>query len=165
MLITRACTDSFRYPQLQTGVTDQSQCITRLTNKSQEPTWNVNLDYKPSNDMLLYAKYSRGYRQGGINFTNPGLELWQPEKLDTFEVGSKNSFRGAVNGYFNVTGFYNKLSDAQFFAQLVASPAGAAAGVAGGAGIINAGSARSYGIEVDTAVELFDSLRLSVGYI
>ena len=162
VLVTRQCTDSFRFAQV--NIQDQGACITRLTNKSNEPTWMINLDYKPNSDMLLYAKYARGYRQGGMNFTNPGLELWGPEQLDSFEVGAKTSFRGAVNGYFNIAGFYNDLKDAQFFAALTPSAAGAAAGVSGGAAIINAGAARSYGVEVDALAVLFNSLRLTAGY-
>ena len=160
--ITRQCTDSFRFAQV--NIQDQSACITRLKNKSNEPTWLINLDYKPNPDMLLYAKYARGYRQGGMNFTNPGLELWGPEQLDSYEVGAKTTLRGAVQGYVNVAGFYNDLKDAQFFAGLTPSAAGAAAGVAGGAAIINAGSARSYGIEVDALAVLFDNFSLSLGY-
>ncbi|HMO67583.1 MAG TPA: TonB-dependent receptor, partial [Novosphingobium sp.] len=162
VLTPRQCTDSFRFPQV--NIQDQAACITRLTNKSNEPTWLINLDYKPNSDILLYAKYARGYRQGGMNFTNPGLELWEPEQLDSFEVGAKTSFRGAVSGYFNVAGFYNDLKDAQFFAALTPSAAGAAAGVSGGAAIINAGAARSYGVEVDALAVLFNSLRLTAGY-
>jgi iron complex outermembrane recepter protein len=116
-------------------------------------------------DILLYAKYARGYRQGGINFTNPGVETWEPEKLDSFELGAKTSFRGgAVSGYFNIAGFYNKLSNQQFFAGLIPTPAAAATGVSGGAAIVNAGGSRIYGIEVDASALFFDSLRLDVGY-
>ena len=160
--ITRQCTDSFRFPQV--NIQDQAACVTRLKNKSNEPTWLINLDYKPNPDMLLYAKYARGYRQGGMNFTNPGLELWGPERLDSYEVGAKTTLRGAVQGYVNVAGFYNDLKNAQFFAGLTPSAAGAAAGVAGGAAIINAGSARSYGVEIDALAVLFDSFSLSLGY-
>jgi len=135
-----------------------------LTNKSNEPTWMVNLDYKPTPDIMLYAKYARGYRQGGINLTNPGIESWAPEKLDSFELGAKTTFRGAVPGYFNITGFYNDLSNQQVFGGLIPSAEGAAVGVSGGAGIINVGSSRAYGVEVDTSVLFFDSLRLSGGY-
>ncbi|HEX8031459.1 MAG TPA: TonB-dependent receptor, partial [Vicinamibacterales bacterium] len=60
--------------------------------KSNKPTWLIDFDYKPTPDTLIYAKYARGYRQGGINFTNPFLETWEPEKLDIFELGAKASF-------------------------------------------------------------------------
>lgn len=161
--VYRACTDSFRLSAQRPSL-DREVCNTNLVNKSSAPTWLVNLDYKPTPDILLYAKYARGYRQGGINFTNPGVELWEPEKLDSYELGAKTTFRGAVSGYFNIAAFYNKLSNMQVFAGLTPTPAAAATGVSGGAAIVNAGRARSYGIEVDTSVRLFDSFVLSAGY-
>ena len=54
------------------------------------------LDYKITPDNLLYASYSRGYKSGGIN---PPLSpvfavatTFRPEQVDSFEVGSKNTF-------------------------------------------------------------------------
>jgi len=158
--ILRTCTDSFRHPGVVVQE-DRSPCQTNITNKSNKPTWLVNLDYKVTPDVMVYGKYARGYRQGGINFTNPGVETWGPESLDSFEAGVKSSFRGAVRGYFNVTGFYNKLKDMQVFAGLTSDTPG----VAGGAAILNAGKAESYGLEVDGSVAVLDnSLRLDVGY-
>ena len=162
-LVARACTDTFRHPT-GTPNLDRSSCITNLTNTSNKPTWLIDLDYKPTRDLLAYVKYARGYRQGGINFTNPGLETWEPETMDAYEIGGKASFRGSVSGYFNAAFFFNKLRNYQVFGGLVASPAGAAAGVAGGAGIINVGRARSYGLEIDASLLFFHSLRLNVGY-
>ncbi|MCB2058926.1 MAG: TonB-dependent receptor [Novosphingobium sp.] len=171
VMIARACTDSFRHGPLALALAglsppdaDRSVCTTNLTNKSNKPTWVINLDYKPTPDILVYAKYARGYRQGGMNFTNPGVELWDPEKLDSYELGLKTSFRGTVSGYFNLAGFYNDLSNQQFFAGLTPTPEAAALGVAGGAAIVNAGSSRVYGLEADASVLFFDSLRLSAGY-
>lgn len=160
---TRTCRDTFRHPTV-IPQSDRSVCRTSLANKSDKPTWVIDLDYKPTPDVLLYAKYARGYRQGGLSFTNPGLETWGPETLDSYEIGAKTSFRGGVTGYFNVAGFYNDLRGAQFFAGLVPTNAAAAAGNVGGAGIFNAGSAEIYGLEIDAAITLFESLRLSAGY-
>ncbi len=156
--IVRVCTDTFRHNL--GNIQDPLVCRTDLTNKSNKPTWLLGLDYKPTPDVLLYAKYARGYRQGGINFTNPGVETWGPESLDSFEVGTKTSFRGAVSGYFNLSAFYNKLNDMQVFAGLVSGQAN----VSGGAAIVNAGKARSYGIEADVSITVFDSLRFDLGY-
>jgi len=74
------------------------------------------LDWKLSEDNLIYASYSRGYKSGGINpplspvFTVP--EAFAPESVDAFEVGSKNVF---ANGKFtfNATAFYYKYSGLQ----------------------------------------------------
>jgi iron complex outermembrane receptor protein len=158
--LTRVCTDTFRHNVGNVPNGDSTPCRTDLQNKSTKPTWLIDLDYKPTNDFLIYAKYARGYRQGGINFTNPGVETWKPESLDSFEAGAKTSFHGAVSGYFNLAGFYNKLRDVQIFAGLTSGQSN----VSGGAAIVNAGKARSYGIEADGSITVFGSLRFDVGY-
>jgi iron complex outermembrane receptor protein len=142
--------------------TSASGVVTSIdTPKSNKPTWLIDLDFKPTPDLLIYGKYARGYRQGGINFTNPFIETWEPEKLDSFEAGAKASFRGAVSGYINVAGFYNNFSNQQIFASLIAKPT---SGLSGGAAIVNAGKSRIFGIEVDTSATFFDSLRFDLGY-
>ena len=160
--IRRTCTDTITYPGKV--VTSPLQCSTIRVNKSDKPTWVVDLDYKPIDDLLLYAKYSRGYRQGGINFNSVGFETWGPESMDAYELGVKTSFHGSISGYFNLAGFYNNLKDTQILAQLIPTPAAVLAGVTGASAIVNAGKARSYGLEVDASMLFFDSLRLSAGY-
>ena len=162
--LRRTCQDTLRHPN--TVVTaDTSACREVLRNNSNEPTWMVDLDYKPTTDLLFYAKYARGYRQGGLFAAAVGLESWSPEKMDSFEAGVKASFRGAVNGYFNASAFYNNLRDRQTFAGLTPTAAARAAGFSGGSSfVLNAAKARSYGLEVDAAAQFFDSLRLSLGY-
>ncbi|MEI6486262.1 MAG: TonB-dependent receptor [Sphingomonadales bacterium] len=67
------------------------------------------LDWKITDDNLLYISYSRGYKSGGINpplspvFATP--ETFQPEYVNAYEIGSKNSFLdGALRA--NLTAFY-----------------------------------------------------------
>ncbi|MHA4836117.1 TonB-dependent receptor [Sphingopyxis sp. MSC1_008] len=74
------------------------------------------IDFKVTDDNLLYASYSRGYKSGGINpplqpiFEVP--ESFRPEQVDAFEIGSKNSFgNGALQ--LNLTAFYYKYKDLQ----------------------------------------------------
>ena len=74
------------------------------------------LDYKITDNNLLYASYSRGYKSGGINPPLPpnfSVPLtFGPEQVDAFEVGSKNTFaHGALR--LNLTGFYYKYKDLQ----------------------------------------------------
>ena len=138
-----------------------AQCHNEITEKSNRPTWLVSLDYKPVDNVLLYAKYSRGYRQGGINLTNYGLETWRPETVDAYEVGAKLSFRGAVSGYFNVAAFYNSLRGQQIFGSLISKDVTV---TTGGAGIVNAGKSRMQGVELDTSISPFKGLRLDAGY-
>ncbi|KQN05642.1 MULTISPECIES: TonB-dependent receptor [Sphingomonas] len=74
------------------------------------------IDYKISPDNLIYASYSRGYKSGGINPPLPATfsvpTTFTPEKIDSFEIGSKNTFgNGALR--LNVTGFYYKYKQLQ----------------------------------------------------
>jgi len=158
--VSGVCNDRFKFPNVNVLTQGTAACSTRITAKSNKPTWLVDLDYKPNDDILLYAKWARGYRQGGVNFTNPGLETWLPEKVDLYELGVKTSFRGAVSGYFNVAAFYNDFRNQQVFAQSISgTPL-----VSGGNVIVNAGSSELKGIEVDGSATFFDSLRFDLGY-
>jgi len=70
---------------------------------SDAPSWVVSLDYKLINDLLLYGKYSRGYRQGAVQpFSASGLYEFDPEQVDTYELGFKASFFPPMRGTFNV---------------------------------------------------------------
>jgi iron complex outermembrane receptor protein len=131
--------------------------------KSNRPTWLIDLDYKPMDDLLTYAKWARGYREGGINPNNVGLETWGPEKVDTFEIGGKTSFHGAVPGYFNIDGFYNNFRNQQLAANSVVAPAFADA-ISPAQPIVNAGKSRMWGIEIDTSARLFQGFTADAAY-
>jgi outer membrane receptor protein involved in Fe transport len=79
------------------------------------------VDWKPqtsfSEDTLVYASYSRGYKAGGINPAfDPTLFQaptgFRPETIDSFEIGTKNTFLG---GSFraNLSAFYYNYKDLQ----------------------------------------------------
>ncbi|WP_375291047.1 TonB-dependent receptor [Qipengyuania sp.] len=73
-------------------------------------------DFRITPDNLIYASYSRGYKSGGINpplspvFAVP--ENFDPEHIDAFEIGSKNTI---ANGMLqlNATAFYYKYDSLQ----------------------------------------------------
>lgn len=56
-------------------------------------TPRVGLNYKASDDLLLYGSFSRGFKQGGFNgrpLDNAGeVTQYAPETLDTYEAGVK----------------------------------------------------------------------------
>ncbi len=65
-------------------------------------THKVNLTYKFTDDKLVYATYSTGYRPGGVN-RNGNFGPYQADTLDNYEAGWKTSwfnhslrFNGAV---------------------------------------------------------------------
>ena len=138
-------------------------CDNVIRIKSRRPTWLIDVDYKPTQDILLYAKWARGYRQGGINSNNLGLETWGPEKVDTYETGLKTSFRGAVSGYFNLAAFYNKFTDQQLAANSVVAIQYQGK-VPNAQPIINAGKSRIYGLEADASITPVAGLRFDVAY-
>jgi iron complex outermembrane recepter protein len=55
-------------------------------------TGRVVLDHKLSEDNLLYASFSRGFKGGGLNVANAVSPTFNPEFINAFEVGSKNQF-------------------------------------------------------------------------
>ncbi len=51
-------------------------------------TWRFNLNYKPSNTVLLYATASKGFRPGGIN-RRADVAAYEPDFLQNYELGWK----------------------------------------------------------------------------
>jgi outer membrane receptor protein involved in Fe transport len=96
--------------------TPGNQIIQSRTVKFNKLTGRAVLDFKVTDDNLLYASYSRGYKSGGINpplqpiFAVP--ESFKPEQVDAFEIGSKNTFDGGAL-QLNLTAFYYKYKDLQ----------------------------------------------------
>ena len=84
--------------------------------KFKETTGRFGFDWKPelgfTNDTLIYAFYSRGYKAGGLNPPfSPGVGVvpvsatFDPEFINAYEIGTKNTL---ANGtlQLNLTGFY-----------------------------------------------------------
>ena len=59
-----------------------------------EPTYRVILDQHLSDDTMLYASYSRGFKSGNFNTTNTGDPAVKPETNDAFEAGFKADLLG-----------------------------------------------------------------------
>ncbi|UVO52061.1 TonB-dependent receptor [Sphingomonas sp. SUN019] len=98
-------------------VTPGVQDFARRKKTFDEFTGRAVVNFKVTDDNLLYASYSRGYKSGGFNppVQVPGLtvpDAFVPEIINAFEVGSKNTFD---NGRFtlNLTGFYYKYKGLQ----------------------------------------------------
>ena len=88
-----------------------------LNAQFEEVTGRFGFDWSPdlawSQDTLLYAFYSRGYKGGGINPPQPAdntsgvPQTFEPEFVDSYEIGTKNTLAdGSMQ--LNATGFmYN----------------------------------------------------------
>jgi iron complex outermembrane receptor protein len=131
-----------------------------LHTESTRPTWTLSAQYNPTPDVMLYGTYSRGYRQGSAGPGAIGAKTtFDPETVDSFEIGAKTSWRGTMPGHFNATGFYSKLKDYQMLVglqcTLAVCPASSSA-----TSVFNAGKAHMYGIEFDGSLRPSDFFRL-----
>jgi iron complex outermembrane receptor protein len=137
-------------------------CASNIREQSNAPTWLLGADYKPTDDVLVYGKYTRGYRAGGVTPSTPiEFAVFQPERVDTYETGFKTSFRGPVSGTFDVSTFYNNFSDQQLLLGLDPAPGAA---VAPASGITNAGKSRIYGLEMGSSLALFEGFTWDTSY-
>lgn len=137
-------------------------CVVTLRQKSNKPTWLIDVDYNFTPDMMAYAKYARGYRAATIapNVAAP-LNLVGPEKVDSYEIGFKSSFHGAVRGTFNLAAFYNDFSNQQL---QVGFNAVEGSGQASTAAPVNADKSEIYGLEAEGSITPFTGFTLSGSY-
>ena len=133
-------------------------CLLKTSTKSSAPTGLVDLDYKPIEDLLLYGKYSRGYRQGSISpDAATGFRTFQPESIDAYEAGLKYDIHGPFRGYFNIDYFYNTLYNEQISAVFIPKNTS----LTQADGILNATKSKSYGFEVESGITPFHGFNVN----
>lgn len=125
-----------------TYVNSFADCTRDLKQKSNAPTWMLGLNYKPVQDVLVYGKYSRGYRQGSISpIAAYGFKSYGPEQVDVYEAGLKASFGGSINGHFNISVLYNYFNDMQLQVSFLdLQPNSSLPTLSPGPSIVNAGA-------------------------
>jgi iron complex outermembrane receptor protein len=119
-----------------------------------EPTGKIGVDVDVSEEALLYASFSRGFKSGGYNVGLCG-NTYDPEFVNAYEIGFKSTWLdNSVR--LNVAAFYNDYTDYQ------------ARQFINNASIIrNAANAETYGVELEGAWVPIEPLRfdLSVSYL
>ncbi len=78
---------------------------------------DISLNYKVTQDVLVYGKYTRGFKAGGFNTTlsassDPGDLEYDPEYVNSFELGFKSTLAGG-RLRINAAAFYLKYKDKQ----------------------------------------------------
>jgi iron complex outermembrane receptor protein len=126
------------------------QPYTPLDLKFSRTTWRANAEYYATQENLLYATVSTGFRSGGFNsgaFTNPNVPaLFVPETVTAYEIGSKNRFLDDTL-QVNLAAYYNKFKSLQVQNQFLIPAAGG--GFTTSSAILNAASANSKGVEIE----------------
>tara|TARA_R110001606_G_scaffold258475_6_gene406235 strand:- start:622 stop:2958 length:2337 start_codon:yes stop_codon:yes gene_type:complete len=122
--------------------------------KDAKPSWLVSLDYKVTDDLLVYFNHRGSWRTGGYNGTSgasfPDAATFEPETTYDFEVGAKYSgYLGDMRGTLNVAIYDQHIKNVQRAPYLNIS---ALAG--------NVNKARVSGVEVDGNIELTDWLEI-----
>lgn len=145
------------YPNLGFGIV---QPVTDRSRSEDAVTGEAILEYDLTEDVMVFARYARGFKAGGFDEDNvqasPESAVFEPETVDSFEAGLKSEFAGGA-GRFNATVFLNTFEDLQ-----VSTFDGVASFIVG-----NAASAESMGLEADIAYQLTRNLDIaaSVGLL
>lgn len=78
-------------------------------------TPRIGVQFKPTEDTLLYASFAKGFRSGGYNFRNlnPNVDPgpFDQEKQDAYEIGLKQEIGGFAR--VNLAGFYSRINGTQ----------------------------------------------------
>ncbi len=131
-------------------------------------SWNnftpkLGFSWAASDDINVYAHWTKGVRSGGYNFRNSNQAIppgpFDEEIINAFEIGFKS--QSIKNGAtFNAAIFLNDVSDMQREV-IVADPTAGTSQV-----IRNTADARIYGLEIETRTPLTENLILqaSAGY-
>jgi iron complex outermembrane receptor protein len=128
--------------------------------------------WTPNDESMFFASYTEGFKSGGFgsfnlspapdfgttDLTNDGPykpNVFDPETVDSFEIGYKDSFLDG-NANFDLTVFYYEYEDLQ----VVVAEGGASA-------VKNAGEVEAWGVETSLTAALNDyfSVYVAVGYL
>jgi iron complex outermembrane recepter protein len=129
--------------------------------KDKRLTWKLGLDWKITTDTLLYASYSRGFREGGFegNFVLSANNAtgYSDETLDAFEIGWKSELLDRTLR-LNGAVYYYKYTDAQQRTTAINPNNNIPANF-----IANIGNARQYGIDLDAVWVASNFLTIDAG--
>jgi iron complex outermembrane receptor protein len=137
-------------------------CALTKSKSFDSTTWDVGLDLKPIEDLLLYGSVSRGYRTGGFNGRASSLAQqvpFEPETVTNYEAGLKyGGLIGGMRTTLNAAVFHSLYTNIQQNINFV-SDTGALT-----VSIINAAKARIDGLEVEFSIRPVQPLTLSGFY-
>lgn len=149
--------ESRQYDNLNTAPNHPNEDWSEFTPK-------VGVRYQVTDDAMLYATFSQGYRSGGFNgrvdSDDAARQPYDPETIDNFELGFKSEWMDR-RVRFNGAIFYMDYKDKQEELQLPSEGATGQKTV-----VVNAADATMQGIELEVKAYLSEGLivRANLGY-
>ncbi len=141
------------------------QCVVDGSRKFSDFAPRFTADFKPVENVLIYAQAAKGVKSGGFN-TTPGLAAnvftFEGETVWSYEIGLKSDFWNR-KARFNLALFQNDVSQLQL-SNLVTNTNPITGAVATTTIVNNVGTARSKGFEAELIVRPVDWLTLSGNY-
>lgn len=118
-------------------------------------TPKVGVEFKASDDVLVYASYAQGFRSGGFNgrliAPQPNVPTYAPDTNESFELGVKTDLGRMLR--VNASLFYSKYRGIQ---QTISDPAVQFR-------VANAGDAELYGFELEVAAAPVTGMNITAG--
>ncbi|HEY1073450.1 TonB-dependent receptor [Brevundimonas sp.] len=135
------------------------------SNQFDQFTPKASLSYDFSDRITGYASYSKGFKSGGFDmrgdaiFTPNTVNGYQPETVDSYEIGLKGSAFDRRLSFASAV-FYNEYQDQQVTTQVPATT-----GIA--SFVDNVGSSKFFGAELEGSLVVTDSLtaNFAIGYL
>ncbi|HEX4505483.1 MAG TPA: TonB-dependent receptor, partial [Alphaproteobacteria bacterium] len=124
----------------------------RVEAESNVVTGKFSVEYDLSQDNMLYATFSTGFKPGGGNIADAPQTVpfeFKPETIQAYEIGSKNAFLDNKL-HFNTAAFYYDYSNFQYEAEDLATFQG---------GVDNIPKVEIYGAEAELSYLLPYNLR------
>ncbi|MDB5687039.1 MAG: hypothetical protein JWR77_1628 [Rhizorhabdus sp.] len=172
----KSCSANLLAPQTPSADYDACTKIPGVANTSgsfKKFTWSAGVDYQVTNEVFLYAVARRGYRAGGINTPNLGgsfapFQTFGPQTVTDGEIGVKADWTvGTIRGRTNISAYVSKFTGLQ--QQAAGIPPNAdgdndpTTDPTSTALIINAGTAKTRGIDLDGFVIPFEGFQFTYG--
>ena len=144
-------------PELHPGGTDAGGCPWGTISGTQDSDYHtpkVTMEWTPTDDSMVYFFWAKAIKPGGLNQVSSGGaattvedERFDPEKMDSYELGAKTAWEAAGYLQLNAALFFLDYTDKQVGTQILV-PDGVG-GFRSNPLVINASSAEVWGLEFE----------------
>jgi len=144
-------------PALHPAGTDAGGCPWGTISGTQDSNYHtpkVTMEWTPTDDSMVYFFWAKAIKPGGLNQVSSGGaattiedERFDPEKMDSYELGTKTAWEAAGYLQLNAALFFLDYTDKQVGTQILV-PDGVG-GFRSNPRVINASSAEVWGLELE----------------